>query len=703
MKKVLLTLMALLMSVTLAGCSKPKNDAPVIEGGLTKEEVDAIIAADENAKEKAGFNEYEKLYREADAITDDLDARYEAFAKADAYLVDKALFIPGSQQSRSLIVSKIVPYSHQYSGVGLAEYKYKGMRLQNEIVTLDQYNEATAKWQSGSGLETPTVAEYDGPREWTEATSREVQTMDYNVTALATDHELNTNFIDGLTENNSYGNIVPSIAESWESNEDKTVWTFHIRKGVQWVTNLGEPYGAEVTAHDFVTGVRHGAEFESGTGPVLFDAIDGYSDYYNNKVYTDEAWDKVGVKALDDYTLQFSTPAKLDENGEPVVDEEGNVVRVPVPYFDSMTLYATLYPLNEEFLVSKGEGCKLGSPDKESCEFGTASADSILYNGAYIMEQFDVKSSTVLVANPLYWDADHQFLTKITRIYDEGQDPYAIIKGFETGTYMSAGLNTSWSDYDKYYEKYKNNAYPSLVNPSVFGCVFNFNRQAYEYTSHETEEDRVATREAILNTNFRKALRAAWDKTQYLETVTPHEVAVSTLRNINNFPPVVLDSHGTIYGDLVTKAYQEMTGDSRSLADEQDSFYSPEDAMKYVEAAKAEGVKFPITLDMLVIETSDKLLKQSQSFKASVEESTQGNILINLVLEDADTVQRIAYLNTDPAASDYDISTFTGWSPDYADPKSFVDIYSPTSGYYMCPCGLLDNNSKATLLAQVTE
>ena len=86
--------------------------------------------------------------------------------------------------------------------------------------------------------------------------------------------------------------------------------------------------------------------------------------------------------------------------------------------------------------------------------------------------------------------------------------------------------------------------------------------------------------------------------------------------------------------------------------------------------------------------------------KNSVETATDGQIVINLVLKDADTVQAIAYYNTDPALADYDISTFTGWSPDYADPKSFVDIYSPTTGYYMTTCGLLNDDTINALLAE---
>ena len=51
------------------------------------------------------------------------------------------------------------------------------------------------------------------------------------------------------------------------------------------------------------------------------------------------------------------------------------------------------------------------------------------------------------------------------------------LKDFEDGTYVSASLNTTWADYADYKEKYADNAYESLPNASVFGVVFNFNRQ----------------------------------------------------------------------------------------------------------------------------------------------------------------------------------------------------------------------------------
>ncbi|MBR2761339.1 MAG: hypothetical protein IKD66_09215, partial [Solobacterium sp.] len=136
-------------------------------------------------------------------------------------------------------------------------------------------------------------------------------------------------------------------------------------------------------------------------------------------------------------------------------------------------------------------------------------------------------------------------------------------------------------------------------------------------------------------------------------------------------------------------AYAEIAGDETAdLTDGQYPWLSKDSALKYIEAAKADGIEFPVHLDMLVDETSKVRSDRARSMKDSIETNTDGNIVIELVMRDSDTVTNIAYRNNDPAAMDYDISTFTGWGPDYADPKTFVDIYSPTTGYYMKAMGL---------------
>lgn len=507
-----------------------------------------------------------------------------------------------------------------------------------------------------------------------EASGYQIQTMDYLITALAEDHEYNANFVDGLLENDTYGNLAPCLAENYSVSDDGLTYTFHLWEGVKWVTNEGEEYDT-VKADDFVAGLRHGAEFNSGTSWLLDGVIKGYSEYRTNGDFSDEAWASVGVTAVDDLTLQYT-------------------LEQPTPYFAALTTYAVLYPVNREFLESQGEGCTLGAPDATSCSFGTTEPNSILYNGGYILQSFDEKSSTVLKKNPDYWDADHIYMETITRIYDDGSDPYSTIRSFENNVYAYAGLSAQWENFDEYMQKYDGYAHQTLPNSTVFGLVFNMNRQVWDNTNYATDEAaRENTHNAILNENFRKAIRAAWDRKSYLMVSMPEELALGTMRNINNDPNIVRTSDGTTYGELVTAAYTERTGETVDLSDGQNPWYSKEDAMAYIAAAEEEGVTFPVHLDMLVPETSKRLVDQAQSLKDSIETNTEGNIIIELVMRDIDTVQNIAYYNTDPAGSDYDISTFTGWSPDYPDPKSFVDIYSPTSGYYMVSMGLTDSTS----------
>ncbi|MDY5653586.1 MAG: ABC transporter substrate-binding protein [Erysipelotrichaceae bacterium] len=511
-------------------------------------------------------------------------------------------------------------------------------------------------------------------KEYVYSDSREVASMDYLVTALASDHQYNVNFVDGLVICDSYGAYQPAVAESWTANEDATVWTFKLKKGVKWVTAAGDEYG-EVTAEDFVTGLRHAAEFQSGTAYVV-SSVEGFSDYMSAGDYSDEAWAKVGVKAIDDYTVEYTLNA-------------------PTPYFYTQVEYTVFYPVNKTFLESKGDGCKLGTPDTNSCTFGQATPDSILYNGAYILSSFDVKSQTVMVKNPAYYAADEVYLEKVTVIYDEGSDPYEMIRSFEQNVYAYAGLSTQWGDevFNEMMAKYDGYVNPTLSNYYAFGIVFNYNRVTYENTAHADDADKENTKAAIRNENFRLAMKSAFDAQAYLEVSAPTEIAKATLRNINGVPNLVSTSDGTLYGTLVEDAYEEITGTRVSLADGQWPWLSKENALAYIEAAKADGISFPVHVDMLVIETSDRLTKQGLSFKQSIEENTDGQIIVDLIMRDQDTVQNIAYYSESWDEADYDISTFTGWGPDYVDPKSFVEIYSPVDGYYMHSCGLTDKGA----------
>ena len=107
-------------------------------------------------------------------------------------------------------------------------------------------------------------------------------------------------YIDSLVEYDNYGICQPCLAESWERSDDGLTWTFHIRKGVPWMTFECKEYGEDVTANDFVTSCKYILDPDNGSrlADMMF-TIAGAEDYYNAKAAGKDAdFSSVGVKAL---------------------------------------------------------------------------------------------------------------------------------------------------------------------------------------------------------------------------------------------------------------------------------------------------------------------------------------------------------------------------------------------------------------------
>ncbi len=97
--------------------------------------------------------------------------------------------------------------------------------------------------------------------------------------------------------------IVPSLAERWEISDDGLRYVFHLREGLTWSD------GSPLTAHDVEFGIKRVLDPESpGSSVAIYFALENGEDTYLGR-NTD--WDAVGVRALDDRTVEFrlSAPA----------------------------------------------------------------------------------------------------------------------------------------------------------------------------------------------------------------------------------------------------------------------------------------------------------------------------------------------------------------------------------------------------------
>ena len=97
--------------------------------------------------------------------------------------------------------------------------------------------------------------------------------------------------------------IVPSLAERWEISDDGLRYVFHLREGLSWSD------GAPLTAHDVEFGIKRVLDPQSpGSSVAIYFALENGEETY---LGVNNDWDAVGVRALDDRTVEFrlSAPA----------------------------------------------------------------------------------------------------------------------------------------------------------------------------------------------------------------------------------------------------------------------------------------------------------------------------------------------------------------------------------------------------------
>ena len=295
------------------------------------------------------------------------------------------------------------------------------------------------------------------------AASNENFTMAYNgvvtmnplMTQASNDH--NVFYLTQLQLVRYYGTDMEfDAAESFDMSDDATVYTFHLRDGLKW--SDGEP----VTAYDFETTMKWTFDPEFGCPSAQKWYMIKNSEAYSTGSDESLSWEDVGVKALDDKTIQFTMERPLSTFAETVATK-------------------SLYPLRSDFVDSIGAD-KLGS-----------SVDTMLYSGPYVISNWVLESSMDLVKNENYWNAENSFPVQNIHLV-EVEDPNTEVAMFENGEVDA--IEQISSQYYGYMEPYKYN---------VSGGGFMF---LWMNGNGATE----ASQALMSNVNFRQALNYGFNR-----------------------------------------------------------------------------------------------------------------------------------------------------------------------------------------------
>ena len=522
--------------------------------------------------------------------------------------------------------------------------------------------EQPAETPAEQPAEEPTaepVEEYTGPDTFSMIANFDITTLDYVYNNKSSNGDYVNNFVEGLLTQDNHGKLVPGMASEWSCNDDASEWYFTIRDDAVWSTSAGEEYDA-VTAEDFVTGLKHAVDSKSETLGLVADLIVGLREYSEGT----GTWEDVGIKA-DGNQLTYTLTG-------------------PCGYFDGMTTYTILWPINAEFLESKGS------------DFGAVEPDSILYNGCYILSSLVPAQEVRFDANPNYYDAKNVFVQHVVVTYSDGKDPAQNFNMFVNGEVTSTTVNQSLPEVvAKAAELYPDNQYKSMTTATSYWGAFNWDRQMYALyndpsvsTTSKTDAQKADAKAAILNADFRRAVYAAYSAHAVEAITLGEEHADGVIRNTLVPYTFQITSDGRTYGSIVEKYAAELVADYEGidLNDGHDAWYNPELAKTFAERAKEElgdsVSEWPIHIDVPVYAASENQKNMQLAMKKSIEDAIGDYVVIDLqFLEGNSSVYYSSFYNQ-PTGEDNSIDLVfgAGWGPDYGDPLTYLHCFDVHDG-----------------------
>lgn len=602
-------------------------------------------------------------------------------------------------------------------------------------------------------------------RNYSGLTGSAIASLNYLSTSAAANATHFANFVEGLVSHNSFGVLELNLAESAEHNADYTQFTFKLRDdpNMVWTTYEGKAYSyngevQRVKASDFVEGAKTVCNFstKSDTFYLMRDFIKGAYEYY---LYTQILDGQ--ANAIPKF-LNMDTPAKqanfineeiaLQENvyidGEyednPITaediefiangsrlgvradDEEGTVrysLMQPAMYFPTLLTYSTYLPVNAQFKKEKGS------------KFGSASKDSILYNGPFVLSESD-ETTISYKKNELY-DKRKDVNAKGHGYQKARIDTltYKVIKGdidadytrvqFESGNVD--GFSLSKADKEGW-EKYivgdgsgtYENPYDGLVNARLLDTIGNCygtnivmerakNSEARKsYSNGGTRATVENTSRALRLLDVRKALMVAFDYPTYFSRYADGDATdiLAKQECVHTYVPknFVYDDNGNEYtehyyaselaksrGITLEEAQAYITpGQFDTRQAEQDTINAAVEAAKTsinlfnATAAEKDKITLPIRVEFLSEWYDDTSKMFDTKFINSMNKRLNNNAedeatwTFKLVPTDlVDSSNRDTVVGSTAGNAAFDMSgVMWGWGADYGDPLTYLNTYT---------------------------
>lgn len=255
----------------------------------------------------------------------------------------------------------------------------------------------------------------------------------------------------------------PGVAERWESNEDFSVWTFHLRENARW--SNGDP----VTAQDFAWSYHRvlSPDLASPYASMLF-FLKGAEAF--NKGETDD-FSTVGVRVIDDHILELSLIG-------------------PTDYFPEVLKHTTWLPVHRPTIE------KFGSMTDRFTDWQRPG--NHVGNGPFQLKSWRINFAVEVEKNPHYWDADTVSLNRI--VFKPMPSEYTEERAFRDGQ-----LHYTYTVPTNLIEWYRDHRPEYLHEEPYAGVYF------YRFN---------VTRPPVDNVLVRRALALAIDRRAIVENVT---------------------------------------------------------------------------------------------------------------------------------------------------------------------------------------